>query len=187
MKEQLANLCHEQWSGWMEYLFSKGEFMDIDGTWVMPAWAVERWKHQMNTPYEQLSEEEKDSDRTEADKFLALLPGAITQPGKISRGVIKMTKDYTHEPFDYNGAIRESAQLMLAEVVKPENTDLMEAIKGVGSHDGPGGNFMFGFTSLSREQTTRWDAIVEIGDKHGHSGASYGFACRHLQTLLAEI
>lgn len=122
-----------------------------------------------------------------------------------------MTKDYTHEQFDYNGAIRESAQLMLAEIVKPENADLMEAIKGVGSHDGANGNFMFGFAwhdpdtswgddeyrkrtiernkkvSLSREQTTRWDAIVEIGDKHGHSGPSYGCACRHLQTLLAEI
>ena len=74
MKEKIANLCHEQWAGWMQYLFSKGEFMDKDGTWVMPAWAVERWQRQMNTPYEQLSEEEKNSDRTEADKFLALFP-----------------------------------------------------------------------------------------------------------------
>lgn len=121
------------------------------------------------------------------------------------------------EPFDYDGAIRESAQLMLAEIIKPENADLMEAVKGVGNGNGPGGNFMFGFTyrdleskwvsagkdaeeyrkdaiahnehegTLDKAQTERWDAIVEIGDKHGHSGASYGFACRQLQSLLAEM
>ena len=38
-----------------------------------PAWAIERWKHQMKTPYSKLSEEEKNSDRNEAEKFLALL------------------------------------------------------------------------------------------------------------------
>ncbi len=122
------------------------------------------------------------------------------------------------EPFDYDSAMRESVQLMLAEIIKPENVDLLEAVKGVGSYDGPGGHFMFGgFTyrdleskwvsagkdadeyrkdaiahnehegTLDKAQSERWDAIVEIGDKHGHSGASYGFACRHLQSLLAEM
>jgi hypothetical protein len=70
--EQLAALCHEQWSGWMRYLFSKGQFNE-DGTWTMPAWAVERWKRQMNTPYDALSEVEQDSDREEAKRFMALL------------------------------------------------------------------------------------------------------------------
>ncbi len=72
MREQLAQLAHSQWSGWMEYLFSKGTFND-DGTWTMPAWAVERWKRQMTTEYADLSEPEKESDRTEADKFLAVI------------------------------------------------------------------------------------------------------------------
>ena len=70
MREKLAELVHNsQWSGWMRYLFSKGTFND-DGTWTMPAWAVERWRRQMETPYFELSESEKDSDRSEADKFL---------------------------------------------------------------------------------------------------------------------
>ncbi len=69
MKEILAELAHEQWSGWMKHLFSKGE-MNKDGTWTMPRWAVERWTHQMNLKYNDLTAEEKDSDREEAEKFL---------------------------------------------------------------------------------------------------------------------
>lgn len=69
LRERLADLCHRQWSGWMEYLFSKGKFND-DGTWTMPSWAVQRWKTQMQTPYAELSSSEQDSDRAEADRFL---------------------------------------------------------------------------------------------------------------------
>lgn len=72
LREQLADLAHQQWSGWMEYLFSKGTVND-DGTWTMPAWAVERWRRQMQTSYAELSEQEKNSDREEADRVLALI------------------------------------------------------------------------------------------------------------------
>lgn len=72
LREKLAELAHDQWVGWMRYLFSKGIFND-DGTWTMPAWAVVRWRWQMETPYSELSENEQDSDRSEADKFLAVI------------------------------------------------------------------------------------------------------------------
>lgn len=73
MREKLANLCHEQWSGWMKYLFGKGKFDNSNGSWIMPKWAVTRWSEQMYTPYRELSDVEKNSDRAEADKFIALL------------------------------------------------------------------------------------------------------------------
>ena len=72
IKEQLAEYAHYQWSGWMRYLFGKGEFNE-DGTWTMPKWAVERWTRQMNAEYKDLSEEEKDSDRKEAEGMLNIL------------------------------------------------------------------------------------------------------------------
>lgn len=72
MREKLAELCHEQWSKWMKYLFSKGTFNE-DGTWTMPKEFTDRWKRQMNTRYAELSEVEKESDRKEADKFIQLI------------------------------------------------------------------------------------------------------------------
>ena len=75
LREQLAALAHQQWSGWMKYLFSKGAFNE-DGTWTMPAWAVQRWQRQMNTACAALPDDEKESDRFEADKVLALLDEA---------------------------------------------------------------------------------------------------------------
>lgn len=72
IKEQLAEYAHNQWTGWMRYLFSKGEFNE-DGTWTMPNWAVKRWTRQMNTEYKDLLEEEKDSDRKEAEGMLNIL------------------------------------------------------------------------------------------------------------------
>jgi hypothetical protein len=61
-KEKLAELAHSQWSGWMK--------------WMLPRMTdenIKRWKRQMDTPYNKLSEREKDSDRKEADKYLKIL------------------------------------------------------------------------------------------------------------------
>ena len=80
LREKLAALAHEQWSGWMKYLFRQcreGIYFDESGVAeaavVIPHAAVERWKRQMNTPYADLPLEEKLSDREEADRVLALL------------------------------------------------------------------------------------------------------------------
>jgi hypothetical protein len=79
--EDLANLAHEQWSGWMYYMFSKcvqeerfenGEFFKTENL-IIPRWAVERWTRQMNTKYKDLSEEEKNSDREEAERVIGVL------------------------------------------------------------------------------------------------------------------
>jgi hypothetical protein len=75
LREVLAAYAHEAWAGWMDYLFSKGTH-NADGSWEMPAWAVERWQRQARTPYAELSEQEKQSDRAEAVKILALLVDA---------------------------------------------------------------------------------------------------------------
>lgn len=70
--DDLANLAHEQWSGWMKYLFEKSIKND-DGTVTIPKWAVERWERQVNTNYQDLSEQEQDSDKNEAYKFIEVI------------------------------------------------------------------------------------------------------------------
>ncbi len=73
LREALAALCHEQWTGWMHYLFSKSPTNAIGQRTIPREW-VSRWQRQMDTPYAQLSEPEKNSDREEADRVLSLLP-----------------------------------------------------------------------------------------------------------------
>lgn len=75
LRERIAELQHQQWSGWMEYLFSKciqsgiGTGEDV----VIPAEFAQRWVRQMQTEYDDLPENEKESDRIEADKYLPLI------------------------------------------------------------------------------------------------------------------
>lgn len=84
LRERLAALCHEQWSGWMTYLFSR-TFPDNDGNVVIPRdWAA-RWRRQMETPYSHLARHEQNSDRKEADRVITILGGG-NQQGSGLRG-----------------------------------------------------------------------------------------------------
>ena len=71
IREKIAKVQHDQWSGWMEYLFSKCKGSDTG--YFIPKVFVERWERQMRTPYEELTDKEQDSDRIEADKLLSLI------------------------------------------------------------------------------------------------------------------
>jgi hypothetical protein len=73
VRELLAAYAHEAWSGWMKYLWNKCDDIDAEGTIRIPNWAVARWDRQMNTPYADLPESEKQSDRDEADRMLAIV------------------------------------------------------------------------------------------------------------------
>jgi len=80
-REKLAALCHDQWVHWMSYLFSKcaNELDDYvfsrtpTGNKIILRSLVEHWQKQMQTPYAELSEKEKESDREQADKFLEVI------------------------------------------------------------------------------------------------------------------
>jgi hypothetical protein len=71
-REELAAYAHEAWAGWMRYMF---RFCtdNADGTVTMDAEKVARWKRQMETDYADLPEDEKRSDRAEADQILAII------------------------------------------------------------------------------------------------------------------
>jgi hypothetical protein len=72
LREGLAALAHNQWSGWMFYMFKQCT-LNEDGTSTIPARAVKRWQRQMSTPYSQLPESERESDKQEADKVITVI------------------------------------------------------------------------------------------------------------------
>jgi len=74
-REKLAEYAHDAWIGWMRYLFGKSRHMP-DGQVYIPKGSADRWKRQSETAYADLPEKEKESDRAEADKILALFAGA---------------------------------------------------------------------------------------------------------------
>jgi hypothetical protein len=76
LREALADYAHVAWSGWMSYMLTKCS-PNPDGSVTIPVWAVERWTRQIETPYEALSEGEKESDREQADKILAVIGDRI--------------------------------------------------------------------------------------------------------------
>lgn len=72
LREKLADLCHQQWSGWMAYLFSRST-ENPDGTITIPTQLANRWNRQRQTDYTDLEPSEQNSDRNEADKFILLI------------------------------------------------------------------------------------------------------------------
>jgi len=78
LREELASYAHETRSGWIRYFFSKAH-KNADGTVTLPLWAVDRWTRQMNTPYNKLPQEERGSDKAEADKILQIVKDALLE------------------------------------------------------------------------------------------------------------
>lgn len=62
LREKLADLEHQQWAHWTRYMLNN----------LTPE-NIERWQRQINTPYKNLSEKEKQSDRQWADKVLEIM------------------------------------------------------------------------------------------------------------------
>ena len=85
LREKLADLEHQQWRHWTGYMILK--------------WSVKncrKWSKQILTPYSELTEKEKDSDRKWADKSLALFRKIIEKWEEENKEVLK-TEDIVKE------------------------------------------------------------------------------------------
>lgn len=67
--EFYAERQHQIWAHWMDYQFGLCEERE-DGSLVIPADRVARWKRQLATAYDELSEAERESDRQVVRDFL---------------------------------------------------------------------------------------------------------------------
>ncbi len=92
LMEELAAIEHTRWANWQKWchqVFKDGKFEEF-----MP-----RWERQIATPYSELSEEEKESDRREVRSYLPLLESkiskALTAEKKELREKVEGMKTYT--------------------------------------------------------------------------------------------
>jgi len=67
-----ADLEHDRWARWMQYLFSCCK-RNPNGSMTIPPSLAQRWERQCATKYNDLPENEKESDRKEVRKYLPLL------------------------------------------------------------------------------------------------------------------
>lgn len=74
--ERLAALEHERWAHWQRYMHSKGQ-RAADGSITLPADLVQRWERQIETPYDQLSDDERESDREQVRRYLPHIADAL--------------------------------------------------------------------------------------------------------------
>ena len=81
--EKLADIEHQRWSDWMEYMFSCAIISGDDNikirTLGFPTGQYENWKRQIDTPYLELSEKEKESDREQVRRYLPIIENLIIQ------------------------------------------------------------------------------------------------------------
>lgn len=76
--EKLAAVEHERWAHWQQYMHDHCQRAD-DGSLIIPAEAARRWQAQIDTPYADLTEAEKESDRDQVRRYLPIIGSAITK------------------------------------------------------------------------------------------------------------
>jgi hypothetical protein len=82
--EPLAAIEHERWSHWQRYLHS--QCSETKGGMVQfAANLFHRWAVQIETPYANLSEKEKESDRQEVRRYLPLIEKALADQREVGR------------------------------------------------------------------------------------------------------
>jgi hypothetical protein len=72
--DKLANLQHDFWSNWMEYLFGSAE-KNENGTYTIPVEIVTRWKHLASLEHRFISVVDQHLCLHEADKIIEVLSG----------------------------------------------------------------------------------------------------------------
>jgi len=72
--EKLAAIEHERWADWQKYLHSHGiPNTQGKGYLCLPMGLIKHWERQIATPYAELSEQEKNSDREQVMRYWSLI------------------------------------------------------------------------------------------------------------------
>lgn len=128
--EKGADLEHERWSKWQSYFFSKcsvkpqSQVNGMDDRYVylaLPKDLYERWVRQMNTSYNELSEQEKESDRIEVRKYIPLVTELISSREEKAREEGKKEGYESHPKVLYAQEVITQYKEELKEKLPKEN------------------------------------------------------------------
>ncbi len=77
--DNLADIEHDRWSHWQKYMHQKGE-RQPDGSLLISADLVAQWDRQIQTPFAELTDDEKESDRDQVRKYIPVVANILSQP-----------------------------------------------------------------------------------------------------------
>lgn len=84
--ERLAAIEHERWADWQKYMHSKLQRHIEDENFMrLPLFNINHWERQIKTPYNKLTEKEKQSDRDQVYRYLHLIQEHIQAAEKRGR------------------------------------------------------------------------------------------------------
>ena len=91
--ERLAAIAHAVWADWMRYMLNQCENLEHDtgdiflNLKALPPRLVTQWERQASTPYEGLTEGEKESDRAIANLYLEAMGPILPVPNTSEEAV----------------------------------------------------------------------------------------------------
>ena len=107
MIEKLSDIEHDRWCSWQKYLHSccvKNE----DGSLTIPKVLVERWEYEINTKYNNLPDNIKESDRKETYKIIPIideyLQHQLEEKDKSINDAINYIDNHMYERYCYTGS-----------------------------------------------------------------------------------
>jgi len=79
--EKLADIEHQRWADWQKYMmlscFKERGLRDKNMVLEIPKSQWDNWHRQIMTPYKDLTEKEKDSDREQVDRYLPIIQNLL--------------------------------------------------------------------------------------------------------------
>lgn len=76
LRNKLAAIEHERWADWQQWVHDQALKVEYDGKLhhiEIKAITYKRWQRQIDTPYEELSWGEKQSDMEQVDRYWPLI------------------------------------------------------------------------------------------------------------------
>ena len=108
LREKIAEMAHLVWIDWTEYMLNNINEENMD-----------RWERQCKTPYSELSEKEKESDRKIADRYLGFLTEALKAQEKEVLEITGETSDGYHT-FNELYEHRHTLFIILCNLLEPK-------------------------------------------------------------------